>query len=337
MEELKTAFMDKNHELDLQDFVEVLWRYMDVAKGDEPRVIHALTELFEDIDINDDKKMQWSEFSDFLAASQRHARDSELELEKYEIDLMKKPFRFQGATDIQQLTYSKMYDLIALLMVNSKRVTIFDHQRNEIVNQVEGHRNHIINCAFLDGFDGIPFAGRGHRSKDKEDDEQSSTKNIHIILATSGLDEVIIIWMVRYGRPPVRLRTISVSNVHITLYWSNKRKLFVTADMKHTLYIWNSQIKDIVWQNHYHSDTIVDILLPFKTSIILSASLDSTVVAYDLTSDRVKFRVKVHKRGLIAMAYINSLHMLVTAAAEHSRDSSLRWCRRMPVGVSAGT
>ena len=227
MEELKAAFIQKNHELDLKAFVEVLWQYLHVAEGQEARVVHALTELFEDIDINDDKKMQWSEFSDFLAASQRHARDSELDLEKYEIDLTTKPWRFQGATDIQQLTYSKMYDLIALLMVNSKKVTIFDHQRNEIVNQVKGHRNNIVSCAFLDGFDGIPFAGRGHRSKQKQDEETESVnyKNVHIIMATSGLDERIIIWMVRYGREPVRLRTINVNCVHITMFWSNKRKL----------------------------------------------------------------------------------------------------------------
>jgi len=318
MEELRTAFMQKNHELDLADFVQVLWQYLNVTEGDEARVIHALTELFEDIDINDDQKMQWSEFSDFLAASQRHARDSEVDLEKYEV-AEEKPFRFQGATDIQQLIYSKMYDLIALLMVNSLKVTVFDHRRNEIVNELRGHRNHIVSCAFLDGFDGIAFAGRGHRAKRVEDDGEGGPKHkdVRLIMATSGLDEVVIIWMVPYRKKPVRLRTISVNCVQITMYWSNKRKLFVTADMKHTLFIWNSTLRDIVWENRLHSDSIVDILLPLKTSIILSASLDKTVVAYDLSSDRVKFRVTVHKRGLIAMAYISSLHMLVTAAAEH--------------------
>merc|ERR1719295_1332622 len=300
MEELRAAFLEKDHELDLKEFVEVLWQYINVPEGDEARVIHALTELFEDIDINDDKKMQWSEFSDFLAASERHARDSELELEKYEVDLM------------------------ALLMANSKVVIIFDHQRNEIVNRVSGHRNNIVSCAFLDGFHGIPFAGRGRLSEQQNHDDNEDgngkdhpNKDIHIIMATSGLDEVIVIWMVKYGKPPVRLRTINVNCVHITMYWSNKRKILVTADMKHNLYIWNSKIKDIAWQNTYHKDTIVDILLPHKTSIILTASLDATVVAYDLTSDRVKFRVKVHQRGLISMAYITSLHILVTAAAEH--------------------
>ena len=39
-------------------------------------------------------------------------------------------------------------------------------------------------------------------------------------------------------------------------------RLFVTADMNHNMYIWNSELKDIVWENKYHTDTIVDILLP---------------------------------------------------------------------------
>ena len=144
---------------------------------------------------------------------------------------------------------------------------------------------------------------------------------IHNFPRPTGLDETIVIWLVPCDssrKRPQRLRTISVNDLHVTFYWSNKRKLLVTADTAHRLYIWDSKLRSVVWRKHYHSDSIVDILLPYKTSILLSASLDTTVIAYDLSSDRVKFRLKAHKRGLISLAYIGSLHMLVTAAAEHS-------------------
>merc|ERR1719419_767210 len=87
-------------------------------------------------------------------------------------------------------------------MVNSLKVTVFDHRRNEIVNELRGHRNHIVSCAFLDGFDGIAFAGRGHRAKRVEDDGEGGPKHkdVRLIMATSGLDEVVIIWMVPYRK-----------------------------------------------------------------------------------------------------------------------------------------
>eukprot|EP01084_Bolivina_argentea_P058949 107600_1 len=163
MEELKHAFMQKKFELDFEEFVSVVWKFMHVKKGKEALAICALLQLFEDIDINDDKKMQWSEFSDFLAASQRHSNDSEIELAKYEVDNFKKPFSLTGrggsggGSDIHQLQYSAYYDVIAILMVNSKQITIFNHQKNEILNTIKGHTNCIISCVFLDTFNGIAF------------------------------------------------------------------------------------------------------------------------------------------------------------------------------------
>lgn len=322
MEELKRAFVSKDHELSQKEFVSVVWSFLLVKPGEEGLVMNALTHLFRDIDINDDGKMQWSEFSDFLAASQRHSNDQEVALEKYEVDVSAKAFRFPThGGDIQQLCYSKKYDLIAVLMHHSKEITIFDHQQNEVVNVVKGHRNHIVAMAFLDGFSGIAFPSNIIHSVGSSETKEKF-KNKPIIVASSGLDETIIIWLVPCDssrKRPQRLRTISMNAVHTTVYWSNKRKLLVTADTAHRLYIWDSKLRSVVWKKHYHTDSIVDILLPCKTSILLSASLDTTVIAYDLSSDRVKFRLKAHKRGLIAMAYIGSLHMLVTAAAEHSR------------------
>ena len=55
-----------------------------------------------------------------------------------------------------------------------------------------------------------------------------------------------------------------------------------------------------------------------ETSTIITASLDTTVVAYDLNYQKIKFILTTHKRGLISMAYKESYNILVTAAAEHS-------------------
>eukprot|EP01083_Nonionella_stella_P017421 48750_1 len=308
MEELRDAFMQKNHELEFEEFVAVVWKFMNVREGQEAVAMFALLQLFEDIDINDDKKMQWSEFSDFLSASQRHSRDSEEDLEKYEMDNFKKPFSLRSGTVIQQLQYSKAHDVIAILMVNSKQVTILNHQKSSIVNVVKGHRNYIISCVFLDGFNALTIAKK---------DSIDKHKKRHIILATSGLDEMIIIWLITSTKKPTRLCNISVNCVHNILHWNHKRKLFVSGDMSHNLYIWDHKLQRIIWQNKHHSDVIVDILLPHKTSLLLSASMDATVVAFDLNAGRVKFKLNIHKRGLIAMAYKSELHSIVTAAAEH--------------------
>ena len=315
MEELKDAFTIKNHELEFDEFVKVVWKFMNVTEGEESLVISALLQLFEDIDINDDKKMQWSEFSDFLAESQRHSSDQEAHLEKYEIDNFKKPFKVRGGTQIHQLKYSKYYDLIAILMVNSKQITIFNHEKTEIINTIRGHRNYIISCTFLDGFHGVQFA-----SNIINDSNDSKNNKQQIIIATSGLDEFINIWLVTSSKKkkPIRLRQISVNIVHNILYWSNKRKILISADMNYNLNIWDSKLQTIIWQQNYHTNIIVDILLPNKTSLLLSASLDKTVVCFDLSSDRIKFTLNTHKRGLISIAYKSSLNMLVTAAAEHS-------------------
>ena len=246
--------------------MQVVWKFMNVKKGQEALVISSLLQLFEDIDINDDKKMQWNEFSDFLADKQRHSSDQEADLEKYEIDNFKKPFANRGGgSSIQQLKYSKFYDLIAILMVGSKQITIFNHQKTEIVNTIKGHRNHIICCEFLDGWQGIEFPRNmlndlNHKElKTKKNDKY---KNMQLIVATSGLDEQINIWLITCKKKPMRLKAISVNIVHNLIQWNQKRNLFVTSDMNLNVNIWDNKLQNIVWQRKHHSNTIVDILLP---------------------------------------------------------------------------
>ena len=326
MEELKHAFIQKNHELNFEQFVQVVWKFMNVKKGQEALVISSLLQLFEDIDINDDKKMQWTEFSDFLADKQRHSSDQEADLEKYEIDNFTKPFANRGA-NIQQLKYSQFYDIIAILLIKSKQITLFNHQKTEIINIIKGHSNHIICCEFLDGFQGIEFPrnilndlNHNMGSKDKKSkDGNHRLRNMQVIIATSGLDEVINVWLITsQKKKPLRLRTISVNSVHNLIHWNHKRNMFVTADMDFNVNIWDNKLQNIIWQRKHHTNTIVDILLPNRTHTVITASLDATVVAYDLNYEKVKYVLGTHKRGLISMAYKDSLNILVTAAAEHS-------------------
>jgi len=321
MQELKEAFIAKNHELEFNEFVQVVWKFMNVQKGEESTVILALLQFFQDIDINDDKKMQWSEFSDFLAESQRHSADQEVDLDEYEMDTLKAPFSIRGGT-VHQLKYSKRNDVIAVLMENSKQLTIVDHHKNDIVHTIKGHRCYIICCEFLDA-----FQLNVNQSNQADERNASKKKNMNmmhkrsssIVVATSGLDEMIHIWaLTQNTKFPIRLRSISVNCVHNMLYWSDERKWLVSADMEYNVYVWDQRIERVVWRNRLHSDVIVDVLLPANTSLFISASLDCTVVAYDLSAQRVKFKLdNVHKHGLVSVAYKSSLHMLVTAAAEH--------------------
>ena len=95
MEEIRQAFINADDELSFEQFTNVVWPFITTNKDNisNEKIILALWELFQDIDINDDTQMQWSEFSDFLSASQQHSNDSHTDFHKYEFLVTRKPFR----------------------------------------------------------------------------------------------------------------------------------------------------------------------------------------------------------------------------------------------------
>lgn len=136
------------------------------------------------------------------------------------------------------------------------------------------------------------------------------------ILATTALDETIMIWCITIYKI-YRIRILSLDRVHNCLFWSKDRQLLITSDTKYIVYIWDQNLRNIIWKNKYHTHQIVDILLPNKTSILFTASLDSSIVAYDLSNNAIKYKLSNHKRALVSMVYKHDFNNLITASSEH--------------------
>lgn len=82
MKEIRQAFIAANNELNVEQFIKVVWPFINLSHFESKYLaVAALITFFEDIDINDDKKMQWNEFTDFLATVQQHSTDEEAVLE----------------------------------------------------------------------------------------------------------------------------------------------------------------------------------------------------------------------------------------------------------------
>lgn len=63
---LNHAFVQQINGIDKHLFIEIVESAIEVESGDRLDVVFGLDELFEDIDINGDGKMEWSEFTQYI-------------------------------------------------------------------------------------------------------------------------------------------------------------------------------------------------------------------------------------------------------------------------------
>lgn len=96
--------------------------------------------------------------------------------------------------------------------------------------------------------------------------------------------------------------------LHLKLCWSQKHSLLCSTASDRTIYGWNIDTAQILFQVSRHSDIITDFIAADHLDVFITCSMDKRIVMWSATSRRVKGILLGHKRGVRCLSvYENTL------------------------------
>jgi WD40 repeat protein len=324
-------FADKS--LELEEFVEVMKANLSPSiqqEIGEVRLAAYLCEFFSSVDINGDNKMNWNEFTNYIAdagmnkyssgqngdsgnsAANKQPDHSSyaangLQIDPYQPSALHDKNKYDAA--IEKLFYFDNLDHLLLVEKGSSKFSVFGGKKLSKICSVHTNSPQLLACEYLDSYNYV---------------------------ATTATDRIIQFWdpWDYYRKLPVSI--ICRDTVLAMRYNSGFNALFTADENKviHT-YKFGPEIEKAALNSannnnkNYsaqltgnpmtgHSDLVLDLLALSSQSCLASASLDKTVALWDITTQTLHSTLKGHKRGVFQLSYNNEFHCLVSAACEHS-------------------
>jgi len=290
---LKIEFDAHDNELELDDFIEIMQKYLPEARSETDQVdqVKRLSAFFYQVDVNNDGSMEWKEFTSFIVdANQKRAA--------FRVDTIKdyQPReRIRCATHdtrIDFMHYSKELDHV-IACDNNRMMSVFSGKDMKLIHQAYGHKGVIHSAAYLYGKDESSF------------------------LATAANDCTIGFW------DPIEYRLrqqIPCSKVQTNICWTGPQiNRVLTGANDGIVSLWDPDRLSLTrTMKEQHLGAITDsCFVPNMDNAVATASLDSSIKFWDLETGNARFSLRGHEKGCLSISYCSEHRVLVSAGFGH--------------------
>jgi WD40 repeat protein len=282
--------------------------YGDSADG--TNLVSNLCELFAQMDVNGDGSLEWTEFTSFIvetwvASKKQRTND----IQKYQ---------YVGSQDVGKPTCG--VDKLFYFPENDTIVTVDRDECECYVYNSALVLRFVISRASTDGvIRSVVYL----------------PERAHYVIASS--DSAMSFYEAHHG---MLVKSFRTSTVQICMEWVAEFSLLYTADMNGTIRAWDV---DAMEEKYYmggsglagvknanaageekqgssggggHQDSVMCLLRLQGMDVIASASMDSYVFLWSLTTGRRQRVLEGHRKGVTCLAYIPEQRFLVSAGFE---------------------
>ena len=145
---LKQQFSKYRNELDVYEFVSVMTSHLPYAAtlddAAQVALVANLKELFDQVDVNGDQRMEWAELTSFIVgqgAVQGGGPTNESPLLKYKpVDPIQDQTRLRSEQSIEKVVYLPELDMVFLCERPSPTVSIYSPRGSACVHELKGHK-----------------------------------------------------------------------------------------------------------------------------------------------------------------------------------------------------
>ncbi|KDO25191.1 hypothetical protein SPRG_20775 [Saprolegnia parasitica CBS 223.65] len=265
-------------------------------------LLRLLCEMFDQIDINGDEKVDWEEFTTFCAAlgmlSTKQSHDSS---DVSGVEYIFKQIRTAHTTRPFPYHITKMRAFehvrkVAILEQESPLIAIFEMDGTFLHDITNVMKTSVMK-------DGLYIL----------DIEHIPTRNCYVI---SSSDRILTLWNIVNAVKGQYVQSGRFTNHHMvrTVKWCATLKLCMTSSSKHTV-LWNFDAGKIQHRLHGHSDLITDIVEVPGAPLFLTASYDHTVALWEMDRMRIVYTFEGHTQGVLHVDCIGNV--LVSCGFEH--------------------
>lgn len=276
LEALEEEFNDHPDGIELHNFVWLMKCAMTVAPEEKAELVLGLYYLFQEIDINGDKHMEWSEFTQYIIdavmGQQNKERSEDKELtpsEIMELAHSHKSRRYQLSKLIdrnfhggflRQVNYYASLDLISVVEMGGQSVKFFNTS-SEVKMQITP-----------------PYMGNWFALS-------SAYSEREYTLVIAGSDRVFYSFEKENNgfRPPKSFKT---EYIHLGLWYFEEQKVWISACDDNNLRQWNMRTGEEIFCFKGHDEKILDAVEILNPLSIASASLDGNILLWDLNEQK---------------------------------------------------
>lgn len=281
------------------EFIAIMLKHLANQPSKVQKQTIELAELFEQIDVNRDEKMEWQEFSNHIAGSGMIKQDRTF------LDAIKN-YKQQDWTDpithkneIERIFYLSRIKHLLVMEADSKDFRVYDLKFGSInlyKKSVKGHRG------------ALTAACHAHKKRK---------------VATAANDLTINLWD---DSTYILTERISCPTFPLVLTYSRKHDILYSSGMDAIIYTWNldsgregnNSIK--MWNPFSTKDdkvghkAIVSALLPIKKmNILVSADVHGNILIWNMPHNTQRTRLKGQNKGIYSLDW-NSEHSCLFSA-----------------------
>lgn len=264
----------------------------------------SLNELFDAIDTNGDKCVDWNEFAQYIVAKAKDT-DSLLTLKDHNRYEVIPPVRHMGPlhrNSICKMQYLPSFRMLAALESNSSSISFYNATSCKWQANLSIHGRIPLTFEYIPG---------------KE----------NLVLPCA--DKSIVIYQLNpaaFDRSSVKY-SWSTSQMHISAASVPKHDLLYTGSVSGTVHAWNMEQQAQKEVLTGHADAVSCIHNMEILDNLVTGSLDSSIYIWDIFTGVRRQELKGHKRGIVALSHNASYRLLISAATE---NQALVWSPFVP-------
>ena len=267
-----------------------------------------LRELFDEIDINGDKLMEWNEFTAFISEKAGLTNAIGLDAITEYREALRDPSSRRPrkrSKPLQHCYYVQPLDAIAGYDDHSPAVQLFSAENGLHVGELRSPEVTGMPTA-------IEYVGKPIVSRYQEPG----------VLTVACADSSIVSWVID-PRSKTNKRQFSVNtawptpHTQMSLHWIHKHDLLFSGSVAGTVHAWDVEKRDEVTCLIGHTDMVLGLeSLPSIESVV-SCSLDTTISVWDILTGARRQLLQGHKMGVTSVAYHDQRRLLFSAGFDH--------------------
>lgn len=294
LEALEEEFNEHPDGIELPNFVWLMKCAMSTTTEEKAELVLGLYHLFQEIDINGDEHMEWSEFTQYIidAVMGQNNKEKKEDRELTPAEIMElaqshKSRRYQQSNlvdrslhvgFIRHCQYSPQADLILVVEMEAKQVRLYNTDCQVVLSLSPSFREpaFVLAAAYSES-------------------EQ--------LIAVSCSDKQIFLY--QDGAYNYRLlRTYELKVLNYSLWYFPEHGVWVGATEKHALKHWDIKSGLEIFSFEGHSDTIMDAVELRLPQAIATASMDGSIILWDFTEQtKLAALVGKHPKGVRSIDY----------------------------------
>lgn len=291
----------------LKEFVVSVLKHVDLSHADvePPALVRQLIELFKQIDINDDKTLEWSEFTGFcveagMAATGRRTQRSTF---SFAHDARFVDHTTRG-NSIREVRYHPSIDAVVVLEGDSKCVRIYT-PRMKLARTIDAgfairrSRRHLDTAVTIT-----------HEVIKVKDSREQCPRMIAVLLS----NYVIGLWGFTQTDCPFKgiLPRISIEHAPCSLHWDNNSQLLWVGCTNGHIWGYDCVHKRQVAHLTGHDDVILSMASLGRSESLYTSGLDGKLLLWDFTGGRriIRKTLKTEHGAVQKVVYVDYVAML---------------------------